>query len=330
MSESKQSKRQAENDARVAAAEAAQRERRALRKISHRDDGGARSVQDLRDMCEDLGISNGGFRDDLIKRIRTFQQEKEKKEAKAREKALAKARKKAEKGVEKGVIMMDEEDWVGAAAAFEFALKVLADFADSPAFKTATRCIKVLRNKLVSLEGEASFKLENFLIEEKAQIGRKGRTAEDDRATRRLLDAIERDLGPEPQGIGVAGRCRICTLANPCPNHTTTEQRAHKLVTTLTLVEPESEKAEKRKTVAAAVVEEESRSIKFVNLAAAEAQAEREANEAASFAASEAQRLADAKKRVLDDIERKKEMAAKRVKRMREVWRQEALDAQKR
>lgn len=43
-------KRAAENDARVAAAEEAQIERRATRKISHKPDGGERSVQELRDL----------------------------------------------------------------------------------------------------------------------------------------------------------------------------------------------------------------------------------------------------------------------------------------
>ncbi len=334
MPSSSQLKRQAENEARVAQADAAKAERKEVRKISHRDNGkgGARSVQELRDMCEDLGISTGGFRDDLIKRIRGFQKAKEEKEAKAREEALAKARKKAEAGVEKGVVMLDDEDWVGAAAAFEFAAKVLADYHDSPAFKVSQRCLKQLRNRLNLLEGEAASKLKDFCTEEKARIGRKGRTAEEDRATERMLCAIERDLGSEPDGkeIGATGRCRICTLSNPCPNHTTTEQRAHKVVSTLTLVDPESEKAEKRKLVASYMVEEESRARNFESLAAAEERAKREFMKQAQLAASEAKRVADTQARFEDKQQRKKEMEAKRERRMRGIWRQEAIDAEKR
>lgn len=327
-----QAERQAENEARVAQAEAAQRERRAVRKISHREDGGARSVQQLREMCEGLGISTGGFRDDLIKRIRAFQRETEEKAAKAREIALAKARTEAEAGVEKGVIMLDEEDWVGAAAAFEFAAKVLADFPESPAFKITTRCLKQLRNRLNLLEAEAASKLKDFFIEQKAQIGRQGRTAEQDRASERMLGAIERDLGPEPAGkeVGSTGRCRICTLRNPCPDHTTTEQRAHKVVTTLTLVDPESEKAEKRKLVAAYMVEEESRARKFERLAAADEKAKREFIQQAALAASEAKRVADAQARFEEKQQRKKELEARRDRVMRDIWRQEAIDAEKR
>ena len=318
----------------MAQAEAASIERKEVRKISHRDGGagGARSVQELRDICEELGISTGGFRDDLIKRIRTFQREKAEKEEKARKKALAKARKKAEADVQQGAAMLEEKKWVGAAAALESAGKILADYPESPMYKVTQRCLKQLRNELKLLEAEAASKLRDFFIVENARIGHKERTAEDDRKTKRMLSAIERDLGPEPDGkeVGVTGRCRICTLRNPCPNHTTTEQRAHKVVTTMVLVDPENEKAEKRKLVAAYMVEEESRAQKFVRLAAADERAEREFIKQAEIAASEAKRKADTKAKFEEMQKRKKEMQVKKERRMRDIWRQEAIDAEKR
>ena len=282
------------------------------------------------EQCEEHGISNGGFRDDLIKRIRTFERERDKKAEKERKKAVAKARKKAEKAVEKGVVMFENEDWVGAAAAFENAGKVLADFSESPAYKTAMRCLKALRNKMVSLEAEAAFSLENFLIEQRALLGKRGRSDEEVRATQRLLDAVSRDLGPEPEGVGMTGRCRICTLANPCPTHTTTEQRAHKLLTMQILVAPESDKAEARKRVANYMGEEQSRSNKFVADAQHDADTKRAAADAAALATSEAQRVAAIRSKFEADQAWKKRMHDKREKRMREVWRVEALAGEKR
>lgn len=326
------SKRQAEGAARLEHAEEANRERKAVEQISRRPDGGVRSVQELRDMCEELGISTGGFRDDLIKRIRAFQKDQQEMKAKARAKELEKARKKAEVGVEKGVDMLNEENWVGAAAEFEFATKVLADYHDSSAYKTATRCLKQLRNRLTYLEVEATSKLQDFCAKERSQIGQKGRTAAEDRATKRMLIAVERDLGPEPAGkeVGVTGRCRICTLSNPCPNHTTTEQRAHKVVTTLTLVDPDNEQAEKRKLVAAHIIEEESRAQKFESDAAKYAEQKRKEQEKKELEASTRMREADARRRAEEKRERKREMEVQKERRMRDIWRQEAIDAEKR
>ena len=101
-------------------------------------------------------------------------------------------------------------------------------------------------------------------------------------------------------------------------------------VTTQTLVAPESDKAEARKRVANYIGEEQSRSLKFVVLAQHEADLERGTADAAALAASEAKRVADVRSKFEADMAWKKRMHDKREKRMREVWREEALAAEKR
>ena len=78
------------------------------------------------------------------------------------------------------------------------------------------------------------------------------------------------------------------------------------------------------------MVEEESRARKFESLAAMDERAKREFIEQAKLAASEAKRVADTQARFEEKQMRKKEMEAKRETRMREVWRQEAIAAEKR
>ena len=104
------SRKEEENARRIAEAEAAKKERKAVRLISHRPDGGARGVAELRDMCEELGISNGGFRDDLIKRIRTHQREKE-------AAAHAKKQERKDKTWEKGAKDTSKADASAASSA---------------------------------------------------------------------------------------------------------------------------------------------------------------------------------------------------------------------
>ena len=325
------SRKEEENARRIAEAEAAKKERKAVRLISHRPDGGARGVAELRDMCEELGISNGGFRDDLIKRIRTHQREKEAAEEKARIKGLKKARKKAEKGVARGVAQMEAEDYIGAAKNFAKSEKVLADYPDSQEFKTTTRCLKALRTKLVALEAEAEFSLKNFLIEQESLIGRSGRTEEQDRDTQRLLRTVRQDFGPEePSTIGTAGRCRVCTLANPCELHTPLEQRAHKLLAMQTLVAPESEQAETRQKLVPVITEELERSTKFSDRIAAEAAAARAAEADEALRQFQLLREREKMRKTKAEMDWKKQMEEKRSRENHEIWRQEAIAAERR
>ena len=152
----------------------AKQERAAVRRITHRPRtpggslGGARSLDELRALAVEVGVSSGGFKDALVSRIRGQQKKDEAVAALAREKALKEARAGASNKVWKGQELMEQGHLAQAAAAFESALRTLADFTEDAAYRQANRLLKILRRKVTEMEGDLEYEQRQFLASQRA------------------------------------------------------------------------------------------------------------------------------------------------------------------
>jgi hypothetical protein len=264
---------------RNAAHEAERAERAAVRRVSHRPPspggtlGGARSVDELRAMCQELGIGTGGYRDALIARIRERQRELEAVAEAERQAALKEARARAENDVWRGQEAMNQEQWSQAAACFDGALRVLGDFPESVPYRTAARAQKMLGRRVRELEGELAYEQRQFVAGQRPATPSGGYSRVAPR--RALLEALSPvqgqgqgqgepapELQPPPAAAGgcpattemvqgrgqeeqrrLGARCLVCTLANPCALHSALQQRAHRLMATQALLKEGIEEA---------------------------------------------------------------------------------------